>query len=150
MSGTFHLKVRLHAVGGQFLVAVLHELTLHLSDRTHQLRVEDTHGMAQRGGMVSAVIEAELPAEATWYRTVLLGLERIEGARALLSLRPGDAAFIATGMMLPPGIQSAPAPSCDEIARAAKALGVELELIEVDADASGLVVQAAIDCGAIP
>jgi hypothetical protein len=151
------LTLHLRAVGGQMLHFTARQLLTRLSPIVESAHVEETHGMAQRGGSVSAVIDVEfLSPYAPRVSSVLLGLERIEGARGLSVLRPGDAAFIGAGIMLPPGrtvlgTDDAVRPPTDaELARLAEQLGIELVIVDTPLATPWTVIQAAFDAGVIP
>ena len=146
------LTVCVCGVGGGLFVVLVRQLARRLAARAHDVRVEETHGMAQRGGRVTALIEADLrDAHASRGRTVLLGLERIEGARALGALRADDLAFIARGSRPPPGPHAGvPPPTDEELHAAAARLGVHLVLVDATPSDPSRVVQAALDAAAIP
>jgi phage tail protein X len=148
------LTMHLRAVGGQMLHFTARQLLTRLSPIVESAHVEETHGMAQRGGSVSAVIDVQLlDPYCSRVGAVLLGLERIEGARGLGVLRPGDAAFIGSAAMLPPGTThraDVRAPTDEELTRVAAELGIELVLVDTPLSSPWNVIQAAIDAGAIP
>jgi hypothetical protein len=147
------LTMHLRAVGGQMLHFTARQLVTRLSSIVSAAHLEETHGMAQRGGSVSAVIDVDfLPPYSSRVGAVLLGLERIEGARGLGVLRPGDAAFIASGTLLPPGSSQAthPPPTDAELVTVARDLGIELVIVETPLSSSWNVIQAALDAGIIP
>ena len=130
------------------LAAVVRQLARRLTPIASGLHIEETHGMAQRGGSVSARIDVELrePRPLLAPR-VLLALERIEGARALSVLTAEDAAFISEHVLPPPGAAGR-VPAIDDVARDAEGRGIMLEIVA--GAAIGEVVQAAIARGALP
>jgi hypothetical protein len=113
--------------------------------------------MAQRGGSVFATLDVETPVgndpERTQHRTIVLGLELLEGLRGLSALRPGERAFVSTARVIPPGSWgsgTAAYPTVEEATAIAANFGIDLTLVEGPANAPWRVVQAAIDAGAIP
>ena len=147
------VQILLRGVGGQVLPYVVRKLATQLIARGRRVRMEETFGMAQRGGSVGALLDVELDAEgAPPLRRVLLGLERIEGARGLAMLGPGDRAFISSGVWLPPGpaAPSVEVPTPAALSALAERLGISLVEVEATPTAPWPVVQAAIACGAIP
>jgi indolepyruvate ferredoxin oxidoreductase beta subunit len=147
------LTILVAAVGGQMLRLVVLKLARRLAPLARRLRVEEVFGMAQKGGAVAAVIEVDLhEARPLPSKTVLLGLECIEGARHLQGLRSGAVAFISSGVLLPPGLASAGprAPSSEDLERSAARLGVDLVIVDTPAASVWPVVQAALDAGVIP
>jgi hypothetical protein len=153
------LRILVRGVGGQAVPLVVRLLAKRLGERTERLETSETRGMAQRGGVVAATIDAWFDAPAALFRSVLLGLELTEGVRALGMLRPGDAAFLSTAVIVPPGAirpgslegGSHPTiPSRADVSAAAAALGVRLCLLDTRADAPWPIVQAAFDQGIIP
>jgi hypothetical protein len=165
------LLVELRAVGGQSLTSMVALLARRLLPHARSLTVRETHGMAQRGGVVSASIDfcherslaspggaanAAAPGDESRSgrpTTVLLALELTEGARALPRLEAGDHAFVATCVIRPPGTW-APArggwPTPAELEVAAGAAGVHLRFVEATRSTSWGVLQAAIQAGVIP
>lgn len=149
-----HLKLLFRAVGGQMLHFVVRQLVTRLGGVTRSMNVEEVHGMAQRGGSVSASLDLELmPEYRPPFARVLLGLERLEGARGLSDLRPGDAAFIARAVRLPPGRvagAAAAVPTEGELLAEAKRLEIDLTNVDAAYDSPWAVVEAAFARGAIP
>jgi hypothetical protein len=150
------LTVDLRAVGGQMLHFAVQQLVKRLgpfvdSDSVH---VEETHGMAQRGGSVAATIDVELVTlPARRVRRVLVGLERIEGARGLSDLGRGDAAFIASGIMIPPGMThrtDVRVPSAEELATFGEQHGIDIVLVDAELSSSWSAVEAAFERGYLP
>lgn len=153
MSVTVHLR----GVGGQALPFIVTMLGKRAADASLKLTSREVFGMAQRGGSVFATLEIESPEEddpaRAPARTVLLGLELLEGLRGFGVLRPGERAFVSTARVIPPGSWAfgGPAyPTIEEVASIAARLGIALTLVEAPANAPWRVVQAAIDAGAIP
>src|SRR6185369_7685054 len=109
MANAGRIVVQLRAVGGQNLTSMVAMLARRLTPHARSLTVREMHGMAQRGGVVSATLdfspEVAEPAGAGGSRptTVLVALELTEGARVLPKLEAGDRAFIATCVIRPPG-----------------------------------------------
>lgn len=151
------LTVEIWAVGGQRLPLVTRQLARRWVPMGLPFRIQESYGMAQKGGIVSASIELELPDDATRRSSaarVLLGLERIEGARRLVRLQAGDVAFIATGAVVPPGAprhsHPAPIPSLIDLERTAEDLGVRLVIVDAAVSSPWAVSEAAIADGAVP
>jgi indolepyruvate ferredoxin oxidoreductase beta subunit len=149
--------VHLRGVGGQALPFIVSMLGKRAADADVRVTSREVFGMAQRGGSVFATLEIEVPdddaLEGESARTVLLGLELLEGLRGFGVLRPGERAFVSTARIVPPGSwgYGAPAyPTVEEVAAIAARLGVDLTSVEAPASAPWQVVQAAIDGGAIP
>jgi hypothetical protein len=152
-----HVTITLRGVGGQSLAFVAYRLVRRLAPFASALQLEETHGMAQRGGIVSARIEVDLVAPRRKPAPrVLLGLERIEGARGLATLVRGDAAFLSSAVLLPPGgyaadgASEAPAPPLEAIRNVASDVGVDLVIVDTTADAPWPTVEAAFARGALP
>jgi hypothetical protein len=113
--------------------------------------------MAQRGGSVFATLELETPETDDLTpepdRTIVLGLELLEGLRGFSVLRPGERAFVSTAQVIPPGSwpsRAAAYPTVEEARSIAARFGIDLTLVEAPANAPWRVVQAAIDAGALP
>ena len=149
--------MHLRGVGGQALPFIVTMLGKRAADADVRLTSREVFGMAQRGGSVFATLEIEAPdddgQDGEAARTVVLGLELLEGLRGLGVLRAGERAFVSTARVIPPGSWGfgAPAyPTVEEVTDIAARLGVDLTLVEAPASAPWRVVQAAIDSGAIP
>jgi indolepyruvate ferredoxin oxidoreductase, beta subunit len=149
--------VQLRGVGGQALPFIVTMLGKRAADANVTLTSREVFGMAQRGGSVFATLEIDAlgvdGAAGEPARTVVLGLELLEGLRGFSMLRPGERAFISTARVIPPGSWAfgAPAyPTAEEVTSIAARLGIDLTLVEAPANAPWRVVQAAIDAGAIP
>jgi indolepyruvate ferredoxin oxidoreductase beta subunit len=151
------VTVQLRGVGGQALPFIVTMLGKRAADSGVTLTSREVFGMAQRGGSVFATLEIETPEEdghpGEPARTVVLGLELLEGLRGFGVLRPGERAFVSTARVIPPGSWAfgSPAyPTVEEVRSIADRLGIELTLVEAPANAPWRVVQAAIEAGAIP
>jgi hypothetical protein len=148
------LTIILRGVGGQLLPFFVRRLATRLADRARSLQIDETYGMAQRGGAVVARLGVELDVPGgSGLRRVLLGLERIEGARGVCDLAAGDIAFIAEGTLPPPGPLAqgvAAPPTGEELVANGASLGVEVVMVPASPNSPWAVVQAAIDRGAIP
>jgi len=149
--------VHLRGVGGQALPFIVTMLGRRAADAQVQLTSREVFGMAQRGGSVFASLDIETiegdGPESEAARSVLLGLELLEGLRGFSALRPGERAFVSTARVIPPGSWgsgTASYPTIEEVEAVAAQSGIELTLVEAPANAPWRVVQAAIDCQAIP
>jgi indolepyruvate ferredoxin oxidoreductase, beta subunit len=117
-------------VGGQGLILATRvtALAAHLAGR--RVVSSEVHGMAQRGGTVLTTVRfgerVWAPAVPRGEADVVIGLERLEGLRALPLLRPGGTLLLNDRCLMPAveGMKRAPYPT-DAGARAASA-GVEL------------------------
>src|SRR5688572_11745942 len=127
------------------------------ADANVTLTSREIFGMAQRGGSVFATLKIEtpeaedLPSESA--RSVLLGLELLEGLRGFSVLRPGERAFVSTARVIPPGSWAsgtAAYPTVEDVTSIAARYGIDLILVDAPASAPWRVVQAAIDAQAIP
>lgn len=151
------VTVHLRGVGGQALPLIVTMLGKRAAAADVQLTSREVFGMAQRGGSVFATLEIELPTMNGLTpepdRTIVLGLELLEGLRGFSVLRPGERAFVSTARVIPPGSwpsQAAAYPTVEEASSIAARFGIDLTLVEAPASAPWRVVQAAIDAGAIP
>ena len=151
------VTIHLRGVGGQALPFIVTMLGRRAADAGVKITSREVFGMAQRGGSVFATLDIETLGagdhDPASHRTVVLGLELLEGLRGFGVLRPGERAFVSTARVVPPGSWGfdGPAyPTVDEVASIAARLGVDLTLVEAPANAPWRVVQAAIDGGAIP
>jgi indolepyruvate ferredoxin oxidoreductase beta subunit len=133
--------VHLRGVGGQALPFIVTMLGRRAADAQVQLTSREVFGMAQRGGSVFASLDIETieddGPESEAARSVLLGLELLEGLRGFSALRPGERAFVSTARVTPPGSWGSGTASYPTV-------------VEAPANAPWRVVQAAIDCQAIP
>jgi hypothetical protein len=147
------LIIMIRGVGGQKLPVVVWGLVKRLNKVAERIDVDETFGMAQRGGAVAALINVEFSFNTPSVRRILLGLERIEGARALTELRPGDSAVIANEILLPPGLSveaRLQIPTTEALRSLAASLGVDLTIEDAGAGVPWGVVEAAIKRGLIP
>ena len=151
------VTVQLRGVGGQALPFIVTMLGKRAADANVTLTSREVFGMAQRGGSVFATLEIETrdedDAQLAPARTVVLGLELLEGLRGFGVLGPGERAFVSTARVIPPGswaLGTSAYPTVDEVASIAARLGIDLTLVEAPANAPWRVVQAAIDAGVIP
>lgn len=137
------VRILVRGVGGQIVPFVVRKLAALLGAQGHRLTLEETFGMAQRGGGISAVLVVEPPVPVP-FRRVLVGLERIEGARGLPQLGAGDLAFISRGVWLPPGPTRGAVPTSDELQQLAAQTGIELVDVDATAESPWPVAQALI------
>jgi hypothetical protein len=149
------LLIHMRAVGGQALPLMVNLLARRLSSRATRIDACETHGMAQRGGIVAATLDVELrdAAADAPMRSVLLGFEVCEGIRALPLLRSGDAAFVSRALIAPPGNvrrRTVEVPDPAQVERAAAALGIQVVWVENPVESPWAVVEAAMQRGAIP
>jgi indolepyruvate ferredoxin oxidoreductase, beta subunit len=151
------VTVHLRGVGGQALPFIVTMLGRRAADANVQMTSREVFGMAQRGGSVFAILDIETPqelgSEREPARTVLLGLELLEGLRGFGVLRPGERAFVSTARVIPPGswaFGTAAYPTVEEITSIAERFGIDLTLVDAPVNAPWRVVQAAIDSRAIP
>ena len=151
------VTIHLRGVGGQALPFIVTMLGKRAADANVQIISREVFGMAQRGGSVFATLDIETPEEdgptSEHARTVVLGLELLEGLRGFSVLRPGERAFVSTARVIPPGSWAsgrAAYPTVEEVTSIAAKFGIDLTLVEAPANAPWRVVQAAIDALAIP
>jgi hypothetical protein len=86
-------------------------------------------------------------------RSVVLGLELLEGLRGFSVLRPGERAIVSTARVIPPGSWAtgrAAYPTVQEVTALAEQFGIDLTLVDAPVGAPWRVVQAAIDLGVVP
>jgi indolepyruvate ferredoxin oxidoreductase, beta subunit len=129
-------------VGGQGLILATRvtALAAHLAGR--RTVSSEVHGMAQRGGAVLTTVRfgerVWAPAVPRGEADVVIGLERLEGLRALPLLRPGGTLLLNDRRLMPAveALKRAPYPS-DAGSRAASS-GVELLEVEGQAIAERL------------
>jgi len=138
------LQIIVRAVGGQILPYVVRRLATLLTARGHRVTIEESYGMAQRGGAVVATLAVELAAAAPHQR-VLIGLERLEGLRGLPALGAGDVAFVSTSAWVPPGPSVAAIPSSTELQSLAAETGIEIHEVDAPVATPWAVAQAAVD-----
>ena len=151
------VTIHLRGVGGQALPFIVTMLGRRAADAGVKITSREVFGMAQRGGSVFATLDIETLGagdhDPASHRTVVLGLELLEGVRGFSMLRPGERAFISTARVIPPGswaTGTAAYPTVEEVATIAAKFGIDLTLVEATANAPWRVVQAAIDARAIP
>lgn len=149
--------MHLRGVGGQALPMIVTMLGRRAAEAQANLTSREVFGMAQRGGSVFATLDIETPEDGgqadVASRSVVLGLELLEGLRGFSVLRPGERAFVSTARVIPPGSWStgtATYPTVDEVAAVAAQFGIDLTLVDAPASAPWRVVQAAIDALEIP
>lgn len=163
--------MHVRGVGGQALPLIVSMLGRRAAEAQAQFTSREVFGMAQRGGSVFAILDIETPEEHDEHdlaseppRSVVLGLELLEGLRGLSVLRPGERAFVSTARVIPPGSWGAGSaaqptypsaaqptyPTVEEVHVIAARFGIDLTVVDAPQNAPWRVVQAAIDCGAIP
>jgi len=93
-------------VGGQGIVLasdILSETFIRLG---FDVKKSETHGMAQRGGVVTSFVRAAekvfSPSIPEGDTDILIAFEYLEGRRALGFLKPGGKAIIAETRVIPP------------------------------------------------
>ena len=85
------MTIYVQAVGGQALPFMVRMLVNKIAERGARVDLRETHGMAQRGGIVQALIEVRTTtASPCPPKAVLIGLELLEGLRGLSLLGAGD------------------------------------------------------------
>ena len=164
MSLTIHVR----GVGGQALPFIVTMLGRRAAEAGVSFSSREVFGMAQRGGSVFATLEigeirdgraaanevcgADADPQAP-PRSVVLGLELLEGLRGFSVLRPGERAIVSTARVIPPGSWAtgrAAYPTVEEVTALAEQFGIDLTLVDAPVSAPWQVVQAAIDLGVVP
>lgn len=136
MAGT---NIYMCGVGGQG-IGVLSEVMIQACLAAgHQVRGVDTHGLAQRGGIVVSHLRlgehALAPRIAPGEADLVIGLERLEAHRALLKmLRSGGALVYYDTEMQPIHVRMGKAdyPSREALEEAAAQRQVRVERVHVD------------------
>lgn len=167
------LTIHLRGVGGQALPFIVTMLGRRAAEAGVSFTSREVFGMAQRGGSVFATLEiggpdalGETGAEVANGigmdrmddahappRSVVLGLELLEGLRGFSVLRPGERAIVSTARVIPPGSWAtgrAAYPTVEEVTALAEQFGIDLALVDAPVGAPWRVVQAAIDLGVVP
>lgn len=129
-------NIYLCGVGGQG-IGLLSEIILRAADHAgHAAKAVDTHGLAQRGGIVVSQIRlgdlAHSPMIPAGEADLAVGLERHEGLRAMQSAlkEGGTLVYYDTVLQpLPVRLGTAPEISGDDVARAASARGVTVHAV---------------------
>jgi indolepyruvate ferredoxin oxidoreductase beta subunit len=110
ISGNETTSVVLAGVGGQGILLASEIVARAAMIAGHQVKTNEVHGMAQRGGSVIAQIRygrqvySPLVAEGT--ARVLGALERIEGIRFAHYLAPGGLAVVSSQAIIPVTVSS--------------------------------------------
>ncbi len=93
-------------VGGQGIVLASDIISEVLIKTGFDVKKSETHGMAQRGGVVTSFVRASenvySPSIPDGQADVLLSFEILEGRRSLNCLKPGGSAIIANTRLIPP------------------------------------------------
>jgi indolepyruvate ferredoxin oxidoreductase beta subunit len=124
-------NIYLCGVGGQG-IGLLSEIILRAADHAgHAAKAVDTHGLAQRGGIVVSQIRlgkaAHSPMIPAGEADLAVGLERHEALRAMqAALKEGGTLVYYDTVLqpLPVRLGTAPEISPDDVARAASSRGV--------------------------
>lgn len=123
-------NIYLCGVGGQGIGVLAAALALAADKAGLQVLACDTHGLAQRGGMVSSHIrigaDALTPLVPEGGADLVLALERLEAQRgAERFLKPGGALIYFDTAWQPVSVRTgqAPYPSAEEVEAAVKKLG---------------------------
>jgi len=133
------LNIYMCGVGGQG-IGVLSEVMIQASLAAgYHVRGVDTHGLAQRGGIVVSHLRlgehAFAPRISPGEADIIIGLERLEAYRAMLTmLREGGAVVYYDTEMQPIYVRMGKAeyPSADALEQAARERQVRLERVHLD------------------
>ncbi len=99
-------NIVMSGVGGQGIVLasdIISEVLIRLG---FDVKKSETHGMAQRGGVVTSFVRASekvySPSIPDGEADILLSFELLEGRRSLNCLKPRGSAIIAQTRLIPP------------------------------------------------
>ncbi len=99
------VSVVLAGVGGQGILLASEVVARTAMEAGHDVKTNEVHGMAQRGGSVIAQIrygqKVHSPLVAEGTATVIGALERIEALRFYKYLKPGGLCVVNSQMMVP-------------------------------------------------
>jgi indolepyruvate ferredoxin oxidoreductase, beta subunit len=133
------MNIYLCGVGGQGIGLLAEIMIQSCLSAGHTVRGVDTHGLAQRGGIVVSHLRlgehAFSPKVPLGEADLILGLERLEAYRATVSmLRPGGSVVYYDCDYQPIHVRMGKAtyPSADDLASAVMARGGRLERVFLD------------------
>ena len=110
MSTLSTTSIMLVGVGGQGILLASDIIAQTAMHAGYQVKTNEVHGMAQRGGSVSAHVrygrEVHSPLVAEGAAQLLGSLEAIEGIRAAHYLAPDSCAFVSDQVIVPVTVSS--------------------------------------------
>lgn len=146
--------MHIHGVGGQSIPLIVGMLGREAEKANVTVSARQSLGAAQRSGTVRAEVHFEWHVDTEQAPSnLLVGLELLEGMRALALLRPGEKAYVSQAVLEPPGAYgrgAKPYPSVAELTREAERRGLALTLVDAEVTAPWKVVEAALRGGSLP
>lgn len=133
MSGIKQFNIYLAGVGGQG-IGLLSETILRAADYAgHRVKAVDTHGLAQRGGIVVSQIrigsQVHTPLVRDYQADLIVSLERHEAMRALIRYAKGNGTLIYYNTVWQPldvRLGNARQVSADDLSEQCRKMGVAL------------------------
>lgn len=128
------VSVILVGVGGQGILLASEILAQAAMQAGFDVKTNEVHGMAQRGGSVMAQVrygkEVNSPLIEEGTASALASLEAIEGLRMAHYLRPGGLAVISTQRIVPVTVSSGAATYPNDVEERCKSAFPSLKMID--------------------